>query len=87
MEGLLVPWTETPALVEPIDEAEIQRAIEIVQAHRMATSQLAVVGPHTKAVIIEALVNGHSQHFILETFNKTYEEMQGAKSSAIPNVR
>ena len=50
----------------------------------LATSQPTVVGAHTKAVISKALASGHSQQFVLEIMNKTYEEMQGAKSSAIP---
>ena len=78
-EGPMVPRTETPALVEDIGNAENMRALDIVAAYRIATSQDTKVGLHTKAMVSKSLASGHSEQLVLEIMNKTFEKMQVQK--------
>ena len=72
-DGPMVPRTQEAAVqLPPMAQEDIDQAIQIVEAHRLATARTNRIGPHTKAMITKALGEGHSQQFILETMNRTY---------------
>ena len=84
LEGPMVPPTETSAVVEDIGEFERQRAVEIVEAYRISTSQNKALCLHTNAIVSKALASGQSEQYVLEVLHKTFQQMQAEKSSAIP---